>query len=51
MEYADRRDLFEGLSIWEDAKYREVQGTYPVISLSFARVKEMNFEFEGEVLL
>lgn len=51
VEYADRRDLFEGLSIWEDAKYREVQGTYPVISLSFARVKEMNFEFDGEVLL
>ncbi|MDD6615580.1 MAG: AAA family ATPase [Lachnospiraceae bacterium] len=43
VEYADRSDLFEGLSIWKDAKYREMQGTYPVISLSFARVKEMNF--------
>lgn len=43
LEYADRRDLFEGLSIWEDAKYRKLQGTYPVISLSFARVKETNY--------
>ena len=43
LEYADRGDLFEGLSIWEDAKYRKLQGTYPVISLSFARVKETNY--------
>ena len=41
--YADRRDLFEGLSIWEEEKYRNLQGTYPVISLSFARVKENNY--------
>lgn len=43
LEYADRGELFEGLSIWEDAKYRKLQGTYPVISLSFARVKETNY--------
>ena len=43
LEYADRGDLFEGLSIWEDAKYRKLQGTYPVISLSFSRVKETNY--------
>lgn len=43
LEYADRGDLFEGLSIWEDAKYRKLQGAYPVISLSFARVKETNY--------
>ena len=41
--YADRRDLFKGLSIWEEEKYRNLQGTYPVISLSFARVKENNY--------
>ncbi|MGN0355626.1 MAG: AAA family ATPase [Muricoprocola sp.] len=44
VDYADRGDLFEGLSIWEEEKYRKMQGTYPVISLSFARVKEMNYE-------
>ena len=37
VDYAGRGDLFEGLSIWEEEKYRELQGTYPVISLSFAR--------------
>ena len=39
-KYADRSDLFEGLSIWEEDKYRELQGTYPVVSMSFANVKE-----------
>ena len=43
VDYANRGDLFEGLSIWENEKYRQLQGTYPVISLSFARVKEMNY--------
>ena len=40
MDYAGRGDLFEGLSIWEEERYRTLQGTYPVISLSFARIKE-----------
>lgn len=44
MDYAGRGDLFEGLSIWEDEQYRALQGTYPVISLSFARIKESNYE-------
>ena len=35
--------MFEGLSIWENEKYRALQGTYPVISLSFADVKEKTF--------
>lgn len=43
VDYADRGDLFEGLSVWEDEKYREIQGTYPVISLSFANVKEKDY--------
>lgn len=38
--YKDRGDLFEGLSIWKDEKYRKLQGTYPVIFLSFAGIKE-----------
>ena len=44
VDYADRGDLFEGLSIWEDEKYRALQGTYPVISLSFANVKEKDYQ-------
>ena len=44
IQYADRGDLFEGLSIWEEEKYRKLQGTYPVISLSFANVKEKDFK-------
>ena len=38
--YANRGDLFEGLLIWEDEKYRQLQGTYPVIFISFADVKQ-----------
>ncbi len=37
-------ELFEGLSIWEDEKYRALQGTYPVIFLSFADIKGETFE-------
>ena len=44
VDYKDRGDLFEGLSIWNDEKYRQLQGTYPVISLSFANIKENNFQ-------
>ena len=43
VKYAGRSDLFEGKNIWQDESYRELQGTYPVISLSFANVKEKNF--------
>ena len=50
VNYADRGDLFEGLSIWREEKYRSLQGTYPVISLSFARVKETNYNDAREKL-
>ena len=43
IEYAGRSDLFQGLSVWHDKKFQELQGTYPVISLSFANVKEKDF--------
>ena len=43
LKYADRGDLFEGLSIWKEEKYRELQGTYPVIALSFANVKGADY--------
>ncbi len=44
LNYADRGDLFEGMEIWEYSEYRKLQGTYPVLFLSFADVKETNFQ-------
>lgn len=50
VKYAGRSDLFEGLSIWQEKsadgnyKYRQMQGTWPVLFLSFARVKENSFK-------
>lgn len=44
VKYAGRGDLFEGLSVWQEDKYRALQGTYPVISLSFANIKETNYQ-------
>lgn len=41
---AGRGELFEGLSIWKMENYRKLQGTYPVISLSFAGVKEKDYK-------
>lgn len=38
-----KSDLFQHLSIWQEEKYRNLQGTYPVIFLSFAGVKETSF--------
>ena len=38
--YAGKGSIFERLNIWNDEKYRKLQGTYPVISLSFADIKE-----------
>ena len=50
VKYADRGNLFEGLSIWEEEEYRRIQGTYPVISLSFASIKAENFELANYVM-
>ncbi len=36
--------LFEGTEIWEEKAYEEIQGTYPVINLTFAIVKERTFQ-------
>ncbi len=44
ISYAGRSDLFENLTIWREEKYCNLQGTYPVISLSFAGVKERSYE-------
>ncbi len=43
LDYGGRSDLFENLNIWKEEKYRKLQGTYPVIFMSFADVKETEF--------
>ena len=43
LEYAGQGEIFEGLSIWKDEKYRNLQGTWPVVFLSFAGVKATSF--------
>jgi len=43
-KYEGRGDLFEGLDIWKEERYHELQGTYPVIFLSFAKIKQNTYE-------
>lgn len=50
-KYADRQDLFEGLSIWNSQKYRKIQGTFPVLSLSFAAVKGTTYQNTKESIV
>lgn len=49
-DYAERSELFEGLFIWEDEKYRELQGTYPVIFFSFADLEASCFAEARETI-
>ncbi len=42
IEYSGRGELFSGLRIW-DERYRKIQGTYPVLFISFADVKETSY--------
>jgi len=44
INYSGKKDLFKKLEIWKEQEYRDLQGTYPVISLSFAAVKETDYE-------
>lgn len=43
VKYKVQGEIFDGLKIWNEEKYRKLQGTYPVIFLSFAGVKADNF--------
>ena len=43
VDYRDRGELFQNLGIWENEKYRKIQGTYPVIFISFAGIKESTY--------
>lgn len=40
VKYKDQGQIFQGLSIWKEEKYQKLQGSYPVIALSFADIKE-----------
>lgn len=51
VEYADRNDLFEGLSIWKREEYQKLQGTYPVIYMSFANIKGNTFQSAREGII
>lgn len=42
-QYTGKEALFQNLSIWRNEKYRTLLGTYPVIFISFADVKETTF--------
>lgn len=44
IRYGEQGELFKGLNIWKEERYRRIQGTWPVISLSFAGVKEKDYE-------
>lgn len=44
IKYRDKGGIFENLHIWREEKYRKLQGTYPVIFLSFALVKEKDYQ-------
>lgn len=37
-------ELFRNLNIWKDVSYHKLQGSYPVISITFANVKECTFQ-------
>ena len=51
IKYAGMGAVFEGLSIWNDEKYRELQGTYPVIRLSFAKIEDNILKSEKEQII
>ncbi len=48
IEYAGQGEVFEGLSIWKEEKFRKLQGTCPVIFLSFADIKANTFSMAKE---
>lgn len=43
-QYAGYSRYFERLQIWKSEKYRELQGSYPVIFISFASVKGATYQ-------
>lgn len=51
LKYAGRPDLFEGLEVWKDEKMRALQGTYPVISISWLDIKSDDLaSLKGDII-
>lgn len=50
-QYPHRQELFYGLSIWKEEKYRKLYAGYPVIFLSFAGIKGDTYETARESLI
>ena len=48
--YRDRAYLFEGLKVWENEELRKEQGTWPVLFLTFANVKQAKWENSRKML-
>ena len=44
VKYEGKSELFQDLEIWQEEEFGSMQGTWPVISLSFANVKEPTYE-------
>ena len=42
IKYQRQGEVFSNLNIWKEENYRNMQGTYPVLFLSFAGVKDQN---------
>ena len=51
IQYSDKAELFENLSIWKEENYRNIQGTYPVIFLSFADIKASSIKSAREGIM
>lgn len=50
INYKDRGELFQNLRIWESEKYKKLQGTYPVLFLSFASIKDSSYAAARETI-
>ncbi len=50
IKHKELEQLFHSLKIWDDASYHTIQGTFPVISLTFANVKERTFQMTRQRL-
>ncbi|MCI9080506.1 MAG: AAA family ATPase [Lachnospiraceae bacterium] len=50
-QYSEKSFLFEGLSIWKDKKYHNLQGKYPVIFISFAGIKANNYKMARQGII
>lgn len=44
VNHSECSKYFEDLVIWKEERFRKLQGTYPVISLSFADIKATTYE-------